>query len=43
VSLDFIGINLYSRAVVADNPEDKNTSAQRIELPDVERTDFGPS
>jgi hypothetical protein len=31
MSLDFIGINLHSRAVVADNPEDKNRGAQRIE------------
>ena len=41
VPLDFIGINLYSRAIVANNPEDKNVGARRVEMPDVERTDFG--
>jgi beta-glucosidase len=41
VPLDFIGINLYTGAVVANNPEDENIGARRIEMPDVERTDFG--
>ena len=39
--LDFIGINLYSRAVVADNPQDANLGAREVQLPDVERTEFG--
>ena len=41
VPLDFIGINLYSRTVIADDPDDKDMGLRRIELPDVERTDFG--
>ena len=41
VPLDFIGINLYSRVVVANDPEDKNTGARPFEPPDVEKTDFG--
>ncbi len=39
--LDFIGINLYSRDVVANAPEDKNLGVRRVEMADVERTDLG--
>jgi beta-glucosidase len=41
VPLDFIGINLYSRTVVANDRGDRNLGARRVELPNVERTDFG--
>jgi beta-glucosidase len=41
VPLDFIGINLYTGAIIADNPEDKNIGARSIARPGVERTDFG--
>jgi beta-glucosidase len=41
VPLDFIAVNLYTGADVADNPEDENIGARQIERPDVERTDFG--
>jgi beta-glucosidase len=39
--LDFIGINLYSRTVVANDPQDANLRARIVAVPDVERTDFG--
>jgi beta-glucosidase len=39
--LDFIGINLYSRDVVGNAPEDKNLGVRRVEIADVERTDLG--
>jgi beta-glucosidase len=41
VPLDFIGINLYSGAVFANDPNDENIGVRRIELPDLEQTDFG--
>jgi len=41
VPLDFIGINLYTRMVVADDPQDKNLGARRADPPGGERTDFG--
>ncbi len=37
---DFIGINLYTREMVADNPSDPNLGARVVHLPDVERTEF---
>jgi len=39
--LDFIGINLYSRVVVAHDPRDVNLGARVVPVPDVERTDSG--
>jgi beta-glucosidase len=39
--LDFIGINLYTRNVVAHDPEDVNLGARIIHPPDVERTEMG--
>jgi beta-glucosidase len=39
--LDFIGINLYSRTVVAHDPQDANLRARIVGVPDVERTEFG--
>jgi beta-glucosidase len=39
-SFDHIGINLYSRTVVANNPNDRNIGARGINLPNVERTDY---
>ena len=41
VPLDFIGINLYTRMVVADDPQDKNLGARRADPTGGERTDFG--
>ena len=38
--LDFIGINLYSRTVAANNPDDRNLGVRIINPPDVERTEF---
>jgi beta-glucosidase len=38
---DFIGINLYSRSVVAFDPQDANLGARDVPPRDVERTDFG--
>jgi beta-glucosidase len=38
--LDFIGINLYTRSVVAHDPQNRNLGARAVHLPDVERTDF---
>ena len=38
--LDFIGINLYSRTVVAHDPQDANLGARIVQPPDVERTEF---
>jgi beta-glucosidase len=39
--LDFIGINLYSRQVVANNPQDPNLGARDVAPEGVERTEFG--
>src|SRR3990172_12717663 len=39
--LDFIGINLYSRAVIANDPQDANLGAREIAPPDAERCKFG--
>jgi beta-glucosidase len=39
--LDFIGINLYSRSVVAHDPQDANLGAREAPPRDVERTEFG--
>ena len=39
--LDFIGINLYSRTVVAHDPQDRNLGARQVHVPDVERTELG--
>jgi beta-glucosidase len=38
--LDFIGINLYSRSVVANNPDDRNLGTRQVHVPNVERTAF---
>ena len=38
--LDFIGINLYTRNVVAYDSQDRNLGARQVAVPDVERTDF---
>jgi beta-glucosidase len=37
---DCIGINLYSRTVVANDPNDRNLGTRGVNLPDVERTDY---
>jgi beta-glucosidase len=39
--LDFIGINLYSRAVVRNNLNDPHIGAGEVPPQDVERTEFG--
>lgn len=39
--LDFIGINLYSRTVVANDPQDVNLGTRIVAVPDAERTEFG--
>ncbi len=36
--LDFIGINLYGRTTVANDPQDPNLRAREVRLPDAERT-----
>ena len=38
---DFIGINLYSRAVVRNDPQDANLGAREVAPPDAERCKFG--
>lgn len=38
--LDFIGINLYSRTVVANDPQDRNLGLRIVHVPDAERTEF---
>ncbi|MBI4571347.1 MAG: family 1 glycosylhydrolase, partial [Chloroflexi bacterium] len=38
---DFIGINLYSRSVVAFDPQDANLGARDVPPREIERTDFG--
>ncbi|MDZ4278444.1 MAG: family 1 glycosylhydrolase, partial [Dehalococcoidia bacterium] len=38
--LDFIGINLYSRTVVANNPQDRNIGTRPVQVEDAERTEF---
>ncbi len=39
--LDFIGINLYSRAVVASDPAEHNIGVKQVRPPGPEFTDFG--
>ncbi len=39
--LDFIGINLYSRTVIANHPDDPNLGIRPVNVPDVERTEMG--
>ncbi len=39
--LDFIGINNYTRTVIANGPRDPNLGIRPIQVPDVERTHFG--
>ncbi|MCH7811906.1 MAG: beta-glucosidase, partial [Chloroflexi bacterium] len=39
--LDFIGINLYSRSVVANDPQDRNLGGRDVNVGEVERTEFG--
>ncbi|MEX0786922.1 MAG: GH1 family beta-glucosidase [Dehalococcoidia bacterium] len=39
--LDFIGINLYTRSVVAHDPNDPNIGAREVAVENAERTDFG--
>ena len=39
--LDFIGINLYARNVIAHDAQDRNLGARQVPPQDVERTDFG--
>jgi beta-glucosidase len=39
--LDFIGINLYSRVVVAHDPNDHNLGAKQVRAGSPEVTDFG--
>jgi beta-glucosidase len=37
---DYIGINLYSRSIVAHAPQDRNLGARDVNPGDVERTEF---
>jgi beta-glucosidase len=37
---DYIGINLYSRSIVADAPQDRNLGGRDVNPGDVERTEF---
>jgi beta-glucosidase len=39
--LDFIGINLYTRSVVANDPQDANLGARDVRIEDTERSHFG--
>ncbi len=39
--LDFIGINLYTRMVVANDPQNPNLGTRLVAVPEVERTDNG--
>lgn len=39
--LDFVGINLYTRSVVAADPDDPNLGLRRIHQPDAEQMDNG--
>jgi beta-glucosidase len=39
--LDFIGINLYTRSVVAANPQDPNLGARDVTMEGTERSHFG--
>jgi beta-glucosidase len=39
--LDFVGINLYTRAVVANAPQDANLGAREVHMPNAERSHFG--
>jgi beta-glucosidase len=41
VDLDSIGINLYSRSVVADDPQNRNLGTRLVSAGEVERTEFG--
>lgn len=40
-SLDFIGVNLYTRTVIADNPQDPNIGIRPVDVPGAERTEMG--
>ena len=39
--LDFIAINLYTRFVIANNPQDSNLGVREVAPRDVERTEYG--
>jgi beta-glucosidase len=39
--LDFIGINSYTRVVVANDPQDANLGARFVAAPDMDRTEMG--
>jgi beta-glucosidase len=39
--LDFIAINLYTRSVIAANPQDPNLGARDVTMRDTERSHFG--
>ena len=39
--IDFLGVNHYSRSVVADDPEGDPFPFRMVSLPDVERTEMG--
>ena len=39
--LDFIGINLYTRSVIANDPNDPNLGTRDVPVEKAERTDFG--
>ena len=38
--LDFIGINLYSRSVIANDPQDKTLGCRVVHVENAERTDY---
>lgn len=39
--LDFIGINLYTRSIIANDPQNANLGTRQVPVRDAERTDFG--
>ena len=39
--LDFIGINLYTRSVIANDPQNANLGTRQVPVREAERTDFG--
>ncbi len=39
--LDFIGINLYTRTVIANNPQDANIGIRPVDVPGADRTEMG--
>ncbi len=39
--LDFLGINLYTRSVIANAPNDRNIGARTVGVEGAERTEFG--